>query len=72
MQRPRQRHFCQPTPRGLRVDGFHLGGTVVVQVGDRSGLRIDVIRHYYTPGRGEIEPIWSVGIGFAVLPRQQF
>ena len=54
----------------LFVPGFHLGGTVVVQTGDRSGLRIDVIRHYYLPGGGEqIEPIWSVGLGFAVLPR---
>lgn len=53
----------------LVVPGFHAGGTVVVQAGDRSGLRIDVIRHYYLPGGGEIEPIWSVGLGFAVLPR---
>ncbi len=53
----------------LFVPGFHVGGTVVVQAGNRSGLRIDVIRHYYLPGGGEIEPIWSVGLGFAVLPR---
>lgn len=53
----------------LFVPGFHLGGTVVVQTGDNSGLRIDVIRHYYLPGGEEIEPIWSVGLGFAVLPR---
>jgi hypothetical protein len=55
----------------LFVPGFHLGGTVVVQAGQRSGLRIDVIRHYYMPGGGEIEPIWSVGLGFAVLPRRR-
>jgi hypothetical protein len=53
----------------LFVPGFHLGGTIVVQTGDDSGLRIDVIRHYYLPGGEDIEPIWSVGLGFAVLPR---
>lgn len=53
----------------LFVPGFHMGGTVVVQTGNRSGLRIDVIRHYYLPGGGEIEPIWSAGLGFALLPR---
>ncbi len=53
----------------LFVPGFHLGGAVVVQTGNNSGLRIDVIRHYYLPGEGAIEPIWSVGLGFAVLPR---
>jgi len=54
----------------LFVPGFHVGGTIVVQTGDHSGLRIDAIRHYYLPGGGEqVEPIWSVGLGFAVLPR---
>jgi len=53
----------------LFVPGFHAAGTVIVQTGRRSGLRIDVIRHYYLPGGEEIYPIWSVGLGFAVLPR---
>ncbi|MGZ8397506.1 MAG: hypothetical protein ACXWWN_00565, partial [Gemmatimonadales bacterium] len=52
----------------LFVPGFH-AGTVIVQTGRRSGLRIDAIRHYYLPGGEEIYPIWSVGLGFAVLPR---
>jgi len=56
----------------LFVPGWHVGGTVVVQTGDRSGLRIDVIRHYYLPGGEQIEPIWSVGLGFAVLPRTRY
>jgi hypothetical protein len=51
------------------VPGFHLGGTVVVQTGARSGLRIDLIRHYYLPGEGGIQPIWSAGLGFAIIPR---
>lgn len=59
------------TTGALFVPGFHVGGTVVVQTGNRSGLRIDVIRHYYLPGRGEVEPIWSIGLGFAVLPRER-
>lgn len=54
----------------LIAPGFHVGGTVLIQTGDRSGLRIDVIRHYYLPNGGEIAPIWSVGLGFAVIPRR--
>jgi membrane protein YqaA with SNARE-associated domain len=53
----------------LFVPGFHVGGTIIVQTGRRSGLRIDVIRHYYLPGGEELWPIWSVGLGFAILPR---
>ena len=55
---------------GVRfVPGFHVGGTVVVQAGDRSGLRIDVIQHYYLPSQEALESTWSVGLGFAVLSR---
>ena len=53
----------------LFVPGFHVGGTVVVQAGDRSGLRIDVIQHYYRPSQEALESTLSVGLGFAVLPR---
>ena len=51
------------------VPGFHVGGTFLVQAGDRSGLRLDVIQHYYVPDGEVVESMWSVGLGFAVLPR---
>jgi hypothetical protein len=57
------------TGGALLAPGFHVGGTVLVNTGERSGLRIDVIRHYYLPNGGEVAPVWSVGLGFAVIPR---
>lgn len=57
------------TAGALFVPGFHVGGTFVVQTGDRSGLRLDVVQHYYVPDGEVIESMWSVGLGFAVLPR---
>ena len=50
--------------------GFHVGGALMVQTGSRSGLRIDVIRHYYWVDGREIQPVWSVGLGFAILSRK--
>jgi hypothetical protein len=52
------------------VPGYHLGGGLIIQVGDRSGVRVDVIRHFYLV-ESEAEAIWSVGLGFTVLPRRR-
>ncbi len=52
------------------VPGVHAGGTALLKVGHTSGVRIDIIRHHYWTSEGEIEPIWSVGLGFAILPRR--
>ncbi len=52
------------------VPGVHLGGALILQINNRSGARIDVTRHYYRPDRGQVGPIWSVGLGFAILPRK--
>lgn len=58
------------TVGALFVPGFHVGGALIVQTGIRSALRVDLIRHYYRPSGGEIQPAWSVGVGFAILPRK--
>jgi hypothetical protein len=50
------------------VPGFHFGGGLVVRLDDRTGLRIDAIRHYYMD-LSETEAIWSVGAGLTALPR---
>ncbi len=46
--------------------GFHFGGGMIVQTGKRSGVRLDVIRHYYLIDN-ETEGLWSVGLGFTAL-----
>ena len=53
------------------VPGIHVGGTALFKMGHTSGMRIDIIRHYYWISEGEIEPIWSIGLGFAILPRRR-
>jgi hypothetical protein len=58
------------TGGALFVPGLHLGGALIVQTGDRSGLRVDVSRRYYRSDGGEIQPFWSVGLGFTALPRK--
>jgi hypothetical protein len=52
----------------LFVPGFHVGGGLIVRIDDRTGVRIDAIRHYYLVDT-ETEPIWSIGFGFTSLPR---
>ena len=51
------------------IPGAHLGAGIVVRIDDRSGIRIDAVRHFYMD-TGETEAIWSVGVGFAALPRR--
>lgn len=51
------------------VPGYHLGAGLIVRTGDRSGVRVDVVRHFYLI-ENETEAIWSVGLGFTVLPRR--
>jgi hypothetical protein len=46
--------------------GYHFGGGMIVQTGKRSGVRLDVIRHYYRIDN-ETEGLWSVGLGFTAL-----
>jgi len=46
--------------------GFHFGTGMIVQTGKRSGVRLDVIRHYYVI-ENETEGLWSVGLGFTAL-----
>ncbi len=46
--------------------GFHFGGGMIIQTGKRSGVRLDVIRHYYLIDN-ETEGLWSVGLGFTAL-----
>jgi hypothetical protein len=49
--------------------GFHFGGGMIVQTGKRSGVRVDVIRHYYVIDN-ETEGLWSIGLGFTALGRR--
>jgi hypothetical protein len=51
------------------VPGLHVGGAFLLKTGDRSGARVDVIRHYYWSGGEEMVSTWSIGLGFAILPR---
>jgi uncharacterized membrane protein YdjX (TVP38/TMEM64 family) len=51
------------------VPGAHLGAGLVVRIDDRTGIRIDATRHFYM-NTGETEAIWSIGVGFAALPRR--
>ena len=46
--------------------GFHFGTGMIVQTGKRSGVRLDVIRHYYLIDN-ETEGLWSLGVGFTAL-----
>jgi uncharacterized membrane protein YdjX (TVP38/TMEM64 family) len=50
------------------IAGAHVGAGFIVRIDDRTGIRMDVIRHIYFED-GEAEPIWSVGLGFCALPR---
>lgn len=51
------------------VPGAHLGAGIVVRIDDRTGIRIDAARHFYM-STGETEAVWSIGVGFAALPRR--
>ena len=48
------------------VPGAHVGAGLVVRIDDRTGIRIDAVRHFYL-NTGETEAIWSIGLGFAAL-----
>jgi hypothetical protein len=47
--------------------GFHLGAGIIVRLDHGTGMRLDVTRHVYLVD-GEADPIWSVGVGFTILP----
>jgi hypothetical protein len=55
----------------LFVPGVHLGGTLLLKTANLSGVRLDVIHHRYWAGEGEIDSVWSIGLGFAILPRRR-
>jgi hypothetical protein len=57
-----------PQAAGLRV-GYHAGAGLLLRMDNRTGLRVDVIRHFYQDA-GETEAIWSIGLGFTTLPRR--
>ncbi len=46
--------------------GFHFGTGRIVQTGKKSGVRLDVIRHYYVLD-SETAGLWSLGVGFTAL-----
>jgi hypothetical protein len=50
------------------IPGYHFGGGLIVQAGNRLGIRVDVIRHVYLFEEGEA--LWSVGLGFTALRRR--
>jgi membrane protein YqaA with SNARE-associated domain len=47
--------------------GFHLGAGAILKAGERSGFRLDVIRHFYRM-EGQTQGLWSIGVGFTILP----
>jgi hypothetical protein len=49
------------------IPGAHLGVGIILRLDERTGIRIDAIRHYYFD-TGETEAIWSVGFALASLP----
>jgi hypothetical protein len=49
------------------VPGAHLGAGILLRIDERTGIRIDAIRHYYFD-TGETEAIWSLGFALASLP----
>lgn len=52
------------------IAGYHLGAGLALQLDRRTGVRFDVIRHSYI-GFDEAEAVWSIGLGFTVLPRRR-
>jgi hypothetical protein len=49
------------------IPGAHLGAGIILRIDERTGIRIDAIRHYYFD-TGETEAIWSLGFALASLP----
>jgi hypothetical protein len=48
--------------------GVHVGGGLILRMDNRTGLRVDIIRHFYQSAGGT-DAIWSMGLGFTALPR---
>jgi hypothetical protein len=52
------------------IPGYHLGGGLIVQAGERWGFRVDAARHVYLIEQaGEV--FWSLGVGFTGLARRR-
>jgi hypothetical protein len=51
------------------VPGAHLGAGMILRIDDRTGVRIDAIRHFYMD-TGETAAVWSLGLALASLPRR--
>ena len=49
--------------------GVHLGSGLLLRMGKTTGLRVDVVRHYYRVDH-ETEGLWSIGLGITALPRR--
>ncbi len=48
--------------------GLHFGLGAIVPIDAHGGIRLDLIRHYYASDGGPTG-LWSLGVGFALLPR---
>jgi hypothetical protein len=51
----------------LFVPGVHVGAGLIIRLDTHTGIRLDGVRHFYFED-GETEPIWSIGLGFCILP----
>jgi hypothetical protein len=49
--------------------GVHLGGGLLLRMGKTTGIRLDVVRHYYRADH-ETPGVWSIGLGITALPRR--
>jgi hypothetical protein len=49
--------------------GYHFGSGLIVRTGNRSGVRLDVVRHVYFDSQASAA-FWSVGLGLTGLPRK--
>jgi hypothetical protein len=54
------------------VPGIQAGAALVVPLDRRSALRFDLSRRHYFDRNGRTRSFWSMGVGFAVLPRDRY
>jgi hypothetical protein len=54
----------------LFMPGIHVGAGLIMQIDELSGIRLDVIQHFYQSDQ-ETESIWSIGLGMTGLRRQR-
>lgn len=54
------------------VPGVQAGTALLVRLDRRSALRFDLSRRRYFDGNDGTGSLWTVGVGFAVLPRTRY